>query len=153
MSDSIRVEGAERLHVVAKQLKEMGDKETTKAMTKGIREALKPFKAELKQSALATLPRRGGLARMVANTKITNRTSTTRSGASVRVRGVNASARGQLALMDKGKVRHPLYGNRSVWVTQSVHPGWWSTPANAQLPKIRSEVMHAIEQAAKRIGA
>ncbi|MEV0691776.1 hypothetical protein [Streptomyces sp. NPDC050388] len=43
--------------------------------------------------------------------------------------------------IEQGRVRHPVYGNRRRWATQSARPpGWWSRTVQAGTPRMRAEV-------------
>ena len=46
----------------------------------------------------------------------------------------------KLEALDRGELRHPLYGNRKYWFSQSVRPGFWSRPIEDRAPQIRDAV-------------
>lgn len=54
-------------------------------------------------------------------------------------------------LMNKGRWRHPVRGNRDVWVTQTVPPGWFDKPAQRRAVVVRREVIAAMTEAAREI--
>jgi len=44
-------------------------------------------------------------------------------------------------VIEEGRVRHPVFGNRKRWVTQWARPtGWWSNTVGAGTPRMRAEV-------------
>ncbi|MGW3166983.1 hypothetical protein ACWC9Q_29815 [Streptomyces sp. NPDC001142] len=44
-------------------------------------------------------------------------------------------------VIESGRVRHPVFGNRRRWVTQWARPtGWWSRTVQAGTPRMRAEV-------------
>jgi hypothetical protein len=143
---SVEIRGVEQLAALSKALKAAGDKELQSELSKGISAATRPMINSVKQSARAQLPQRGGLAKRVAATSI--RTSRTRQG--VRLRARNANLKG-LAAIDRGIVRHPVFGNRNEWVTQRVNPGFWTEPLEASAPEARREIEAAMRTVIQKI--
>lgn len=143
------VRGAEKLGKVAKDLRRLGDKELSKELYAGLNRATKPMRANAKKSAENNLPRAGGLNKRVARARL----STRRRGG--KNPGVKIVAKGmdQLALMDKGTVRHPVYGNRGRWVNQPIPDaeGWFTKPMEDGKPEAQREIVKALDAVAKKI--
>lgn len=143
------VRGAEKLGKVAKDLRRLGDKELSKELYAGLNRATKPMRANAKKSAENNLPRAGGLNKRVARARF----STRRRGG--KNPGVKIVAKGmdQLALMDKGTVRHPVYGNRGRWVNQPIPDaeGWFTKPMEDGKPEAQREIVKALDAVAKKI--
>jgi hypothetical protein len=73
---------------------------------------------------------------------------------SVRLTGKRKSKTGKqsdLAAIDKGRVRHPVFGNRKVWVVQQVRPGFFSRPTDAAAERVRHEVFAVIDDIDRRL--
>jgi len=116
-----------------------------------MRLAAKPMVGAAKESARANLPKHGGLNVWVADgAKIAarNRVATTNT---VGMRIVATEGGARLEDMDKGKVRHPVYGNRKVWRDQDIQAGWFSKPLNAFAPMVAAEVLMAMDIIGRRI--
>lgn len=107
-----------------------------------VERALDPVLAEVPQRAAANasarLPARGGLAARVA-------------GAARHTReripgGLRVSARGRIdvASLDRGRLRHPLYGNREHWYDQRVQPKWWTDAVIVARAKVEPALRRAI---------
>lgn len=48
---------------------------------------------------------------------------------------------GVVARIDEGRLRHPVFGNRKRWVTQTARPaGWWSHTVQTGTPRMQAEV-------------
>lgn len=142
------VKGAEDLGVLSRRLKSVatGDKALQKELSKGIRIATKDTKTAIKASALAKLPKRGGLAALVANSRMTTKTRTSIKSPGVRILAVSAhSIRG----MDLGKLRHRVFGGNR-WVSQAVPPGWFSDPIKAEQPKVQKELSKVVTDISAR---
>jgi len=101
------------------------------------RAAVKPVKTDIPATAVARMPSGYGpiLARSL---KIATRVS---GGSTIRA-SVNVSAKGKIENRDvptlnRGRLRHPLFGRRKHWYTTAVRPGFVSDP---------------IDRLAKRVG-
>ena len=140
----IEIRGAEQLATLSKRLKEAGDKDLKKELSAGIRQAMEPLKQEVRQSALRTLPQRGGLARRTAKTSL----RVTRSARGIRLVGKSSDS---IRRMNSGTIRHPVFGNRSVWVDQRIPPGWWDRPTQSAAPQVRADLLKAMDRVARKI--
>lgn len=144
----LRIEGADKLDLVASRLKRTGGAELRRELFKGLNRAAAPLKAVAQDSAQRGLPRRGGLAARVAGAKYAVRTRG--SGRNVGVQIV-ASGGANLRSLDRGFVRHPVFGNRAVWVTQAITPGWFTQPLEGEAPAVRRELVRALDDMAKKV--
>lgn len=144
---NIDVDPPDKMDLVARTLRQMGDKELAREIYKALNRATSKMKADAKAEAGRRLPQRGGLARRVAGAKL----STRRKGG--RNPGVAIVAKGmdQLARMDEGQVKHPVYGNRDVWVTQDITGGWFSEPMEAGKPEAARQIEEAMDDLAVEI--
>lgn len=149
MPVDLRIVGAEQLADVARRCKEAGDKELRRDLMRGINRSLKPAKAAVKAAALRELPRRGGLNRVIATSRIGSRSRTGGRNPAVFLTGKKAGH--DLRSVDRGRLRHPVFGNKSVWVTQEIKPGWWSRTLQDQAPRVRREVVDVLEDVARRL--
>lgn len=106
-----------------------------------------------RENALRTLPgggRPNGLgAWVVARTKFTA-TSDGAGAGSVNVT-VTAKSTSDIARINEGSVRHPLFGNRRHWYTQSISPGWWSNTVREISPKVQPAIEEAMAVVTQRI--
>jgi hypothetical protein len=144
---AVRVVGAEELARVSKALRQAGAKDMRNELTRAMRAAAKPLIAEARQHARETLPKRGGLNKRVARSSIRAKIRT--GGQSV---GVRIVAKGLDARVDTaGRVRHPVFGNRKVWVQQQVKPGWFDVPMKSGAPEVRRELLKAIDNITRKL--
>lgn len=132
-----------------------GRREVVKAMRRRITRPVPAVRARIQAYAVAILPSSGGLGPWVAASRISAsvRYASARS-AGVRLRGSRKSRAGKsdLTRIDAGQVRHPTWGRRSrnAWHTQSVAPGWFTTPAT-ETPQWRDEIDSAVDEAFDKI--
>ena len=128
---SVEVEGADQLARLAKALKEAGNKDLQRELSKALNRAMKPLKADIKQSALDNLPKRGGYAAAIAASRLATRRPNNAKGTGLRIIGRNKYS---LYHADQGVIRH---GDGK---DQPITPGWWTKPTEAIAPDVRREV-------------
>lgn len=150
VASTLRVEGADQFFVLARTLKEVGDKGLQREMYRGLNRAVKPLRERVKQSAVDTLPRKGGLGALVAST--TKIRVQRRTGArSVGIKLLATWPGHDVKATDAGRLRHPLFGNRRHWYGQAVTPGWWNKPTDSSGPAVRSELLVAMDAVKRKI--
>lgn len=140
-------DAADELRELAAALKTAGDKVMRKEVIDTLKAEAKPLGESAMRNAGATLPRRGGLAEVVAATPVTVKV---RLGG--RQAGITLVGRGRvgIASIDEGTLRHPLYGNRAFWFSQSVRPGWWSETISRGAPQVAMKLEEAIAAGLQR---
>lgn len=141
------IKGAEDLEKLGRALKQVGDRELRKELLAALRAATKPMKEAVQASARENLPSRGGFADLVAASRFT--TKNRLSGKNVGMR-FEAKNRHEIKALDRGRLRHPLYGNKEHWYTQTVTAGWFSTPIEEMSQEIRVEVSEALARVAEK---
>lgn len=149
MADDIEVHGAEQFLRLSKALKHAGRFELRKELTSAMKQAARPLIADSRAEARRRLPKRGGLAARVAKTpqRVQVRTGASTAGVRIVVGSKGAAARDT----NKGTVRHPVFGNRKVWVTQRVRPGWFEDPMQAGAAVVRRQLSDAVERVADQV--
>lgn len=121
----IEIRGIERLGALSVALARAAD-ELDRRMALAANRAAPPVVTAAKESARRSLPRRHGMGRRVAAAQFSTRRRRTAQESSVEVVAVSPDS---LSLIDrKGMIRHPVFGNRNVWVSQPVPPHWWTRP-------------------------
>lgn len=143
----VSVRGAEQLVKLSKELRAVGEKDLAKELRAALREAATPVKAAIREHAERTMPHRGGLNRVVARSRITTQVRGSGRNPGVRIASKTLNPR----LDQSGRLRHPVYGNRNVWVTQHVEPGWFTVPASHAAPEVRDELVKAIGRIQRRL--
>jgi hypothetical protein len=149
VADDFEIRGAEQFLKLSKALKHAGRTELRKELTNGMRRAAKPLIEASRKEALARLPRRGGFAEQVAREpqRVAVRTGARTAG----VRIVVGKSRGGARAANRGEIRHPVFGNRDVWVTQSVPKGWFDDAMKDGAPTIRRELEKAMNDVADKV--
>lgn len=145
MAVDVTIEGAEKLAVLGKALRQVGDKELRRELFASLQRATKPTREKVRESLASDLPQRGGLAATMAASRLSTRSRAGGKNPAVRI---EAKAPHDLRSMDKGRLRHPIYGSRKKWVTQAIQPGVFSKPIEDDAPQIRDEILAGMERVA-----
>lgn len=140
MSD-FEVKGAGGFLKLSKALKDAGRTQMRKELNKRLRTAAKPLIPEARASARETLPKKGGLADLVAHSPMRVQV---RTGREAGVRIVVGKDHSGARAANHGEIRHPVFGNRDAWVTQQVPSDWFDRPMRDSAPHIRPELEKAI---------
>ena len=172
MAGRAGIEGARDLERLYLRVRAVGDNELRKELLRGIRVAVKPLPVAIKAAAKSDLPSSGGLGASIARSSITSRTRTSSSShgeAGVRLIGQKereaskSARRGKkgkakpparyldIASLDRGRLRHPLFGNRERWFSQQVKPGFWTNTINERADEIQRDLVQVLDDVAGKI--
>lgn len=140
----ITVRGVDDLERVGARLVAAGRGGLLDAVGDGMHDGVQALPERVSANAGRVLPQRGGLARLASGA----RTTVTRTHDGIRV-VVAGSV--NVELVDRGRVVHPVYGNRSVSVAQSVPSRAFSDPIEQEVPRIREGAEQAVRDLARHI--
>lgn len=108
------------------------------------------MKAAGQHAARVSLPNRGGLNEWIAGAKFS---VSTRSGKDPAIR-LSVQKRGHdLAALNRGRLRHPLYGNRRHWYLQQIRAGWFGEAMTGLAPGVRRDLVDVMDDVARRLAA
>lgn len=143
---ALRLEGTDDLQRIADALAEAGDKALINRVRKGLRDAGKPIGLRVLDRGADEMPARKGLR---AHIKEVGRVSVN-SALKGRVANISVVLRTQgadIKKMNMGSLRHPVFGNRDVWVGQPVPSGSWSRAFEAERTEATAAVLKAAQDA------
>lgn len=149
MTANFEVRGSQKLAALGARLTAAGDRSLRREFLAGIRAGAQEIIPDIRQSALDTLPKRGGLAQRVADQSYGVQTRLAASGGRVSLVGRGMK---ELRDIDRGHLRHPVFGNREVWKAQEVTPGFVTNPANKHIAKIQLNISILMRHTAEAIG-
>jgi hypothetical protein len=153
-------DAATELEALAFRLRRAGETELLAEITKAMRDAAVPVPDEIRAGLKPHLPDRyaetldadlrlGVSVRTAGSDPGVSVTGTTLLGTGRG--GVRAGGKARkLRDLDAGRLTHPVYGNREVWRTQEVEPGWFTGPAEAAGPRVRDGIERALEDVAAK---
>lgn len=153
MGFEVKVAGGAQLRQVQNQLRAVGDKGLGKQMGKALRTAARPLQPAVRKEAVAAMPSGYGptLSRSLRFRTAIKETRHT-ADVLVRVFGDGRRERRMVPALNRGRLRHPLYGNRNWWFDQRVRPGFVDRPADRLMPNIAREMNAVIDYVADQIG-
>lgn len=145
------VQGAEDFIRLSKALKAAGRTQMRKDLHKALRDAVKAHTPKAEQELAKYLPYLKGRQKAVTQTA---QVKTGRDpGVTVGVRfGSKRSTNARLA-NQQGRFRHPVFGNRGVWVDQPVPgaKGWFDRVWEESTPEVREQLQQVLQDIVERI--
>lgn len=173
---------ASEFRELGRRLKASSDgKAVKRGLAKAFKTAAKPAAAEVRKSALASLPSSGGLNAWAATLKVTTKQSFTGSGAGVVITGAKndktetvrqvgplregerrktqrrrrAGTFGAVAhtqALNRGRVMHPVYGRGPLVGPQGVRPGFFDRPLQGPIAaKAGDEIADVVADLLRRL--
>ena len=145
-------DAAAELEALAFRLRRAGDGDLLREVTKAMRDAVVPVQDEIRAGLRPDLPDRYA-ATLDADLRLGVNVRTGERDPGVAVTGTARSKARKLRNLDAGRLTHPVYGNRERWETQeepSVQPGWFTRPAQAGGPRVRSAIERALADVADK---
>lgn len=143
------VYGQEHMRALRRQMEKAGQGDLRAELSASLRQAAVPLARAVDEAIPQYLPRRGGLAREVQGMTIEPVVGVTASTVRLKLRGRSEGR--DVRRMDAGTVRHPVYGNRSTWVSQPVKPGFWTKTLAKQGSKVRKAIDDALRDFTRRL--
>lgn len=148
----VELQGAEQVDALVRRIRVHADaKALRKELYQGLNRVTKGVRADMRASIGPSLPSRGGLAAlMMAKASLTS-TASQGKNAGVRIRARHKSY--DLKRLNAGRLRHPVFGNRRVWVEQTagINPGFLDDSFEKQKPEIAREVQRVLDDIARKI--
>jgi len=143
-------DAAAELEALAFRLRRAGDTELLREVTKAMRDAVVPVQDEIRAGLRPKLPDRYA-AELDADLRLGVNVRTNERDPGVSLTGQAIAKTRKLRYLDEGRLTHPVFGNREEWRTQelpSVEPGYFTGPAEAGGPRVRTAIERALEDVA-----
>lgn len=144
-------DAAAELQLIARHLRDAGERELVRDLTAAMRQAVAPVGDEIRAGLRPHLPDRYA---DTLNADLRIRSSVRQSrDPGVSIVGTPITKKRKLPHLDAGLLTHPLFGDRDHWYTQeepSVKPGWFTGPAEDAAPQVRAELEKALQDVADR---
>jgi hypothetical protein len=147
--------GQSAFRAAAQALNEAGDKELRREVYAAFKKAAKPLGERIVRDGSAGLPHHGGLSARVAAAKVGQSNSTTGRNPGValtlRTKPGDSGKSMDLRTIDKGIVRHPVFGRRKVWRVTKVASELFTKAFEAGREPVARDVLDALQTVADRI--
>lgn len=143
---SVRIVGAADLRRCADDLRKASRTDLLKEVLRGIGRAVGPIRKAVRTAAGTHLP--SGYAPVLLKSPLQLKTKSA-TGRTARVE-LTATAMGKgekrdVASLDRGHLRHPLWGRRAHWFDTGVKAGFVSDTVKSELPLVKKEIGAAID--------
>jgi hypothetical protein len=136
-----KVTGAGQLADLAKRCRQVGDKDITRELYRGLNRATKPPRDAVKRNLELYLPDNYA-AQLRRRLRMSTRRRTGRNpGLSVAA----STKVSRLDVLDRGRLRHPLFRNRRFWFEQPVKAGFFTDPMRRSEPQVTPELQAVME--------
>lgn len=169
MPRDVRLLNTGSLIELQRRLRAAGNETIRASMQRRIRRAAEPLRDDLQQTIRA-LPirsegrgagKRGGpspttrplRATIAGAIRISVRTTAGGAGARVWIdrSRLPPDLRNMPAVINTGRIRHPVFGNRRRWAQQSAAPLWWESTVRSHTPRIEREVARVMDDVRSRL--
>lgn len=144
----IQVRGAEKLHVLARALRDAGDKELQRELYRGLNRSVRPLRQDVKNAIPDHLP---GRYAAELSRELSIRTRRRSGGANPAIYLVGSAKTRDIASLNRGRLRHPLFGNRRHWYDMRIKPGFWTDTLERGAPRVRRELVVVLNDVARKI--
>ena len=148
----VEIIGADKFIAVAKALHAQGTegRGLKRELNAKLKTAAKPMEQAVLDHIGLYLPS-GYAPVMAAGLKVRPSQSLRGSGAGLKLSAYSKGnpRRRHIRVIDRGILRHPVYGNHEAWVAQRVKPGFWSEvlkQSDVPLDKIREAIQETINK-------
>jgi hypothetical protein len=145
----VSVRGADQLIRLSRTLKTVGDKDLRREVRRALVDTTKPVRAAIRLHELATMPKRGGLNRVMARSRITTQVRGTGNHPGIRLATKSHDPR----IDRSGRLWHPTFGYRDRGVVQQVTPGHFTIPATRAAPEGRIQLIAAMNRIERKLEA
>lgn len=148
----VRITGGAQLDKVVYGLRRVGDQGLGRIMAKQLRQATEPLRREIRAEVPKAMP--SGYAPVLSKSlrfRQTIQSTRTTSRVVFRVHGAGQRERRDVPTLNRGRLRHPLYGDRGYWVDQRVRRGFVDRPIDRLGPEIRRQMNAVVDWVADEI--
>lgn len=163
----VRITGTGTLLELQRKLRAAGHENIRQSMQRRIRRAGEPLRDGLKDAITGLdIRSQGGSGRGGGPSPTTRPLRRTIAGA-IRISVRNTGNPGARVWVDKGllppdlksmpatintgRIRHPVYGNRRRWVTQTATPLWWDRTVRTHTPRMEREVAGVLDDVRSKL--
>jgi hypothetical protein len=146
------IRGADDVDALVRRMRTHADaKAIRKEMYQGLNRSTKGVRADMKDAIPKALPRGGGLAGEVQSSTRFNTSAKSGRNAGVTIWARNR--RRDLRLLMGKRLRHPVFGNRRNWVTQTagVNPDVFGKAFEDQKHDVARDITRVMENIARKV--
>lgn len=144
----LTIRGAEDFGRLARDLKQAGRQDLRKELFRALNSSTKPARRAALDGLEDYLP--DNYAAELRPGLSISATGRRGKNPSVRIRAKGRRRNRLIGPLNRGRLRHPLFGH-SPWFDQQVKPGWWNDPMQRQADDVRRALVAAMREVASKI--
>lgn len=145
----VTITGAEDFEALSDRIKRHADRRAIqRELYSGLNRVTKDVRSDMKRSLAQGLPSGGGAAAKLS--REAGLRTTAKSGRETLVRIVT-SRRHNYRLINQGLLRHPVFGNRQVWVSQPVTGELLEKEFTEDKPEIQRAIQRVMAEVARKV--
>ena len=144
--------GSADLASVRRALRKVGDTGLGRQLAAGLSRAARPLGPAIRAEVPKAMP--SGYAPVLSKSlRFRTAVKSTKSTARLtyRVYGDGRREKRDVPTLNRGRLRHPVYGRRSVWAEQRVRSGFVDRPVDRMVPDVVREMQAVVDQVAAQI--
>jgi hypothetical protein len=148
----VTLRGSDDVDALVRRIRTHADaKAIRKELYSGLNRVTKGVREDMRASIGPSLPNRGGLASLVMAKASLTTSATAGRNAGVRIRARHKEY--DLKRLNQGRLRHPVFGNRAVWVeqTEGINPGFLDDSFEKQKPEITRGIQRVLDDIARKV--
>lgn len=148
----LRIAGQAELRRIAAHIRATGDKGLGREFAKALEKAIEPVKQAIVEEAAETMPS-GYVETLTRSLKHRRTTRSAAREATVRLatHGEGKVERRDLPSLNKGVLRHPLFGRRRKWYVTKIRPGFHDRAIERAGPAAEKAVLAVIDDFTDRL--
>lgn len=152
----LKIKGGEKLRRTAQVLKGKANKELRNELKRELRRSAKEFGKVVAQDVHHFMPS-GYAPTLKKNLRVVGNVNVSASHAGVRIQATSKASKhskqrkSEIAKLEKGILRHPVFGNREIWVNQKIKAGFFSKPIIRHADIFYADLIKAVEKVADKI--
>lgn len=148
----LRITGARAFYLLAADCKDAARRDLERELSKGLRESVKPTTTAIKAAAGRQMPSSGGYAGVLVPALRVTPKARGALGISLTVSAKGKAELRDVAALDAGKLRHPVYGRRKQrWAITSIPPGFATSTFEREADAIVDRLGDAMQAVANKI--
>jgi len=145
---SMHVTSGAELRYVAAKLRKAAARDLTRELRQAYRKSVRPLQREIKEEAIAVLPKRGAYnITMSKAVKTSVLGGLGRRALTVRVYARGKGEERDVRAVNAGIVRHPLFGHRKHWYVTRVRRGF----VDRAFDRVQDRILHDAADAAEKV--
>lgn len=152
MALEVQIKGAATLGQVAAQIRAEGRKDLSRQMGRALERAAEPVKRAITEEADKVMP--SGYRELLTGSlkhRMSRRNGGQQAQVIIRTYADGKKERRDVISLEKGQLRHPLFGRKKVWYVTSITPGFHARGVEGAADGASDAMIQVVEDFAARL--